>query len=146
MYGTMAPQNAFKTVCHSARGIFHLKHWKHIVGKQARQKQTDRMTLSRLFLPSECDTRPPRALSPETCWYGREVKRQLNVSTSLDRLNGTALQRGGGGTRSALSLPPVQGKDQNYIGLCTSCSLFHLTLLFGIHQRQSQWLLLDQGL
>lgn len=122
------------------------RHWKHIVGKQTRQKETDRMTLSRFFLSSERDTRPPRALSPETCWYGREVKRQLNVSTSLDRLNGTALQRGGRGTRNALSLPPVHGTGQNYIGLCTSCSLFHLPCTFGIHQTQSQRLCLHQGL
>lgn len=25
MYGTMPPQSAFKMVCHSAGGIFHLK-------------------------------------------------------------------------------------------------------------------------
>lgn len=109
----MAQQSAFQksVILHEESSTENRRrHWKHIVGKQARQKQTDRMTLSRLFLSSERDIRPPRALSPETCWYGREVKRQLNVSTSLDRLNGTARQRGGGGDKERLVTSTGTGK------------------------------------
>lgn len=98
----------FKVFCSKSSATDRRRHRIHtVVGKQAEQKQTDRMTHSRLCFPAECDSSPPQAVSQETCWYGREVKRQLNVLASLDKFNGTAVLRGWN-TRNASSPLPVQ--------------------------------------
>lgn len=80
------------------------------------------MTPSRLCFPPECDSPPPQAVSQETCWYGREVKRQLNVLASLDKFSGTVVLRGVK-YKGCLVTSTRTGKGQNYISLCTSCSL-----------------------
>lgn len=85
----------FKVFCNKSSATN--RHWHQIhtgVGKQAEQKQTDRMTHSRLCFPPEWDSPPPQAISQETYRYGREVKRQLNVLASLDKFSGTVVLRG----------------------------------------------------
>lgn len=113
-------------------------HQIHIVGKQAEQKQTDRMTHSRLCFSPECDTPPPQAVSLETCWYGREVKRQLNVFASLDKFNGTVVLRGVK-YKERFVTSTSTAKGQNYMSLCTSCSfLIHLTCTPGLSKTSSE--------
>lgn len=84
------------------------------VGKQAEQKQADRMTHFRLCFPPECDSPPPQAVSQETCWHGREVKRQLNVLASLDKFCGTLVLRGVK-YKERLVTSTSTGKGKNYI-------------------------------
>lgn len=107
------------------------------VGKQAEQKQTDRMTHSRLCFPPECDSPPPQAVSQETCWYGSEVKRQLNVLGSLDKFNWTVVLCGVK-YKERFVTSTGTGKSQNYISLCTSCSLLvHLACSSGLLNKSS---------
>lgn len=134
MFRTTAQQSVsqktvifFKVFCNKSSATNRRWHQIHTgVGKQAEQKQTDRMTHSRLCFPPEWDSPPPQAISQETYWYGREVKRQLNVLASLDKFSGTVVLRGVKYKR-CLVTSSRRGKDQKCISLRTSCSLlFHL--------------------
>lgn len=99
--------------------------------KPSRNKQTGWHTLDFCF-PPEWDSLPPQAISQETCWYGREVKRQLNVLASFDKFNWTVVLRGVK-YKERLVTSTSTGKGQNYISLCTSCSLLvHLACTPGL--------------
>lgn len=129
-----------KVFCKKSSATNRRRHQMHIVvGKQAEQKQTDRMTHSRLCFSPECDTPPPPwAVSLETCWHGREVKRQLNVLASLDKFTGTVVLRGVK-FKKRLVTSTSTGKGQNSISLCTSCSLrIHLTCTAGLSEKSSE--------
>lgn len=93
------------------------------VGKQAEQKQTDRMTHSRLCFSPEWDSPSPQAVSQETCWNGREVKRQLNVLASLDKFSRTVVLCGVK-YKERLVTSTNTRKQQNFITLSTFCSFF----------------------
>lgn len=109
-----------------------------VVGKQAEQKQTDRMTHSKLCVPLQRDSPPPQAGSQETWWYGREVKRQLNVLASLDEFSGTVVVRGVK-YKERLVTSTSTGKNQNCISLCTSCPLLiHLACTPGLSNKISE--------
>lgn len=75
------------------------------------------MTRSRLCFPPERDSPPPQAVSQETCWYGREVKGQLNVLVSLDKFNGTGVLCGAK-YKEPLVTSTSSGRGQDYIRLC----------------------------
>lgn len=118
------------------------------LGSKPSRKKLDRMTHSRLCFPPEWDSPPPRAVSQETCWYRREVKRQLNVLVSLDKFSGTVVVRGVK-YKERLVTSSSTGKGQNSISLYTSCSLLvHLACTLGLSNSSSAgtWSVGDVGL
>lgn len=140
MFGTTAQQSALQKVfCNKFCPTSRRWHQIHTaVGKQAEQNQIDRMTRSRLCFPVKCCSPPLQAVSQETCWYGREVKRQLNVLASLDKFNGTVVLRGVK-YKERLVTSTSTGNSQNYISLCTSCfHLIHLARTTGLSNKNSE--------